>query len=63
VKTIGNFVGAILVGIGAIWCGQGAGYISGSFMTDDRKWMVIGAVVLCFGVGLLLWTNYRDRAA
>jgi hypothetical protein len=42
---------------------QGAGYIGGSFMTDDKKWLIIGAAVACLGASLLIWTNTRDRAA
>ena len=60
-KTVGNIVGAILVGVGGIWCGQGAGYIRDSFMTDDKKWLIIGAVFACLGTGLLIWTNSHNR--
>jgi hypothetical protein len=62
-KTVGNIAGAILLGVGGIWCGQGAGYIRDSFMTDDKKWLIIGAVVACLGAGLLIWTNSRDDLA
>ena len=61
-KGIGNAVGAILVAVGGIWWGQGAGYIRGSFMTANSKWLIIGAVVVLVGVALLIWTNSRDRA-
>jgi hypothetical protein len=61
-KTVGNAIGAILVAVGGIWWGQGAGYIRGSFMTANSKWLIIGAVVLWMGVALLIWTNSRNRA-
>ena len=62
-RTFGNAIGAILVAVGGIWWGQGAGYIRGSFMTADSRWLVTGAVVVVVGVALLIWTNSRDPAA
>jgi len=38
--------------VGAVWIGQGAGLIKGSFMTGSRTWLAIG--LLCLVVGLLL---------
>ena len=40
--------------VGGIWIGQGIGLIGGSFMTGEAIWAVIGAVVVLFGVALLL---------
>ena len=31
---------------GAVWIGQGLGYVKGSFMTGDMKWFWIGAVLV-----------------
>ena len=39
----------LLIAIGIIWSGQGAGWIPGSFMTGDRTWLVVGLVVLVAG--------------
>lgn len=47
-------VAAILGLIGIVWFGQGIGLIHGSVMTDDRKWAVIGALMV-FGAMGLLW--------
>jgi len=52
-------VGAIILLAGAVFAGQGLGYIPGSFMTGDTRWfwigsgMVVGGLVLG-GVALLL---------
>jgi hypothetical protein len=59
VRTVWNIFGAVLVAIGAVWSGQGAGYITGSFMTDDRKWLLIGVAVACCGAALLVRANTR----
>ncbi len=44
-------VGAIVIAVllllmGAVWIGQGLGYIKGSFMTGDMKWFWIGVVLI-----------------
>jgi hypothetical protein len=44
--------GAVLCVIGAIWFGQGVGWIGGSFMSGQAVWAVIGAVAILFGVTL-----------
>ena len=44
----------IIVGlalVGAVWIGQGLGLIRGSgFMTDDVRWVVVGAVLVVISV-------------
>jgi hypothetical protein len=45
-------IGGLAVLVGAVWVGQGAGLIKGSFMTGSRTWLGIG--LLCLVVGLLL---------
>ena len=47
-------VAALLVIVGAIWFGQGVGWISGSFMTGEAAWAVIGGVCVVAGVALAL---------
>jgi hypothetical protein len=39
--------------VGAVWIGQGVGWIGGSFMTGEGVWAVIGAVAILIGVALL----------
>ena len=51
----------IIVGlalVGAVWIGQGLGLIRGSgFMTDDVRWVVVGAVLVVISVvfGVIEW--------
>ena len=47
-------LGALLVLVGAVWFGQGVGWVGGSFMTGEAVWAVIGAVCIVAGVWLAL---------
>ena len=51
-RTIGLIIGALAVLVGAVWIGQGVGFIKGSFMTGSPTWLAIG--LLCLVVGLFL---------
>jgi hypothetical protein len=51
-------VGVLLALIGAVWTLQGSGVISGSGMSGQRLWLLIGLVALVAGI-LLLVTNAR----
>lgn len=54
-RTSVVIVGAILVVVGLVWTGQGAGYIGGSFMTGQSLWLYIGIAAICVGIGLAAW--------
>ena len=45
--------GVVLCIVGAVWFGQGVGWIGGSFMSGEAIWAVIGAIAIVFGVVLL----------
>ena len=46
-------VGALVVLLtGAVFAGQGLGYIPGSIMTGDMKWFWIGSAMVVVGVVL-----------
>ncbi|MCU1687320.1 MAG: hypothetical protein JWQ81_8059 [Amycolatopsis sp.] len=47
-------VGALLTLIGLVWTGQGAGIITGSVMSGEKQWFLIGLVCLVIGIGLLV---------
>lgn len=44
--------GVLLVLVGLIWVLQGAGVMSGSFMSGQKLWLGIGIVVGIVGLGL-----------
>ena len=45
-------VGALVLLTGAVFAGQGLGYIPGSIMTGDMKWFWIGSAMVVVGLGL-----------
>jgi Ca2+/Na+ antiporter len=54
VSVVRIVLGALLVVVGAVWFGQGVGWIGGSFMTGEAVWGVIGALCVIAGVWLAL---------
>jgi hypothetical protein len=56
-----RLVGAVLLGvIGAVWLGQGMGFLPGSVMTGDRFWAIAGLVAIGVGV-YLAWGAIHRR--
>jgi hypothetical protein len=53
-------VAVVLAVVGAIFIGQGLGYIGGSRMTNDPFWAVVGAAMILVAIGLTLMT-WRGR--
>ncbi|MBQ0977074.1 MULTISPECIES: hypothetical protein [Micromonospora] len=53
-------LGLLAVVIGAVWTVQGLGYVSGSVMTDQKIWAVIGPIVALVGL-VVLWLGLRSR--
>ncbi|GHG38788.1 MULTISPECIES: hypothetical protein [Amycolatopsis] len=45
--------GVVLVLVGAVWVLQGIGVITGSFMTGQKLWFLIGLVAFLVGVVLV----------
>jgi hypothetical protein len=55
-------IGFVLVAVGAIWIGQGLGLIrGGSFMVDDVRWAVAGAVIATVGIVLMIRAMHHRR--
>jgi hypothetical protein len=52
-------VGILLAVAGTVWMLQGLNVIQYGFMSGDRTWVVIGAVVLVAGLGLSWWAWSR----
>ncbi|MGV9212553.1 hypothetical protein ACTFTM_11910 [Micromonospora sp. RB23] len=53
-------LGLLAVVIGAVWTVQGLGYVSGSVMTDETLWVVVGPIVAVAGL-VVLWLGLRSR--
>ena len=47
---------------GAVFAGQGLGYIKGSYMTGDMSWFWIGGVMVVVGLALGLFGFVRRPA-
>lgn len=45
-------VGVLVLLVGAVFAGQGLGFIPGSFMTGDMKWFWIGSAMVVVGAAL-----------
>ena len=45
-------IGVLVLLAGAVFAGQGLGYIPGSVMTNDMKWFWIGSVMVVIGLAL-----------
>lgn len=54
-------VGALVLLAGAVFAGQGLGYIPGSFMTGDIHWFWIGSGMIVVGLALGAAALLRPR--
>jgi hypothetical protein len=52
VRTGVGVLGALVLLIGAVFTGQGLGYIKGSVMTGDMTWFWIGCGMIAVGLVL-----------
>jgi hypothetical protein len=52
VRVAIGVAGVLILLSGAVFAGQGLGYIRGSFMTGDIHWFWIGAVMVVIGLML-----------
>ncbi|HTO33660.1 MAG TPA: hypothetical protein VL202_21185 [Pararhizobium sp.] len=61
-KIFKNIAGILVILLGALWILQGANILTGSPMSGNREWLVIGAILIAFGLGLL-YENNRSTTA
>jgi hypothetical protein len=54
-------LGVLLVLVGAVWIGQGFGYIKGSFMTGQILWAEIGVLCLVAGSAVVGFSFLAGR--
>jgi len=59
VKTGLGVIAVLVLLVGAVFAGQGLGYIPGSVMTGDVKWFWIGSAMVVAGLALLAGTFLR----
>ena len=58
-KIVLRVVGILLVVFGCIWFLQGVSVLPGSFMTNQIRWAVYGAIAVVVGIGLLFAAKRR----
>ena len=52
-------IGVLVLLVGAVFAGQGLGYVPGSFMTGDMHWFWIGGAMVVLGLAILAATFVR----
>lgn len=55
-------LGVAAVVVGAVFTGQGANLIPGSFMTGQKTWLLVGVVLVVVGVVALIAAARRPRS-
>jgi hypothetical protein len=53
-RALGLSIAGVMVLVGALWTGQGLGWIGGSSMTGESSWAIIGPIVAGLGVALFI---------
>jgi len=59
-RTTTRVVGIVAIVLGALWVGQGLGYLPGSVMSGVRLWFWVGAALVLVGLALLLASRRRE---
>jgi len=57
-------LGVLILLAGGVWALQGAGFIPGSFMSNDPTWLWIGAITAVLGLGVLtfgIWSRHTPK--
>ncbi len=52
-------LGIVLLLVGILWILQGAGFVGGSFMTGQSRWLYIGIATAVLGAALFGWGARR----
>jgi predicted phage tail protein len=58
-RTTARVIGVIAILVGALWVGQGLGYLPGSVMSGVRFWFWVGAALVLVGLALLFAARRR----
>jgi hypothetical protein len=53
-RALGLAIAGLMVLVGALFTGQGLGWIGGSSMTGQDEWAIIGPVLAGLGVALAI---------
>jgi hypothetical protein len=53
-RALGLSLAGVMVLVGAVWTGQGLGWIDGSSMSGESTWAIVGPIVAGLGVALAI---------
>jgi hypothetical protein len=56
-KVFKNIAGIVIILLGGLWILQGSNIIPGMAMSGSGEWLVIGAMLVIFAIGLLYQNN------
>jgi MYXO-CTERM domain-containing protein len=59
-RTTARVIGIVAILLGALWVGQGLGYLPGSVMSGVRFWFWVGAALVLVGLALLFASRRRE---
>jgi hypothetical protein len=56
--------GIVVLLVGAVWAlqGLGAAFVPASAMTGETTWVVLGAVAVLVGLGLIWWSRKPNES-
>ncbi|MBD3916864.1 hypothetical protein IEZ25_19775 [Nocardioides hwasunensis] len=60
-RGLGIALGVLMVLVGALWTGQGLGWIGGSAMSGVEMWAIIGPILAGLGVALVITASRRPH--
>jgi hypothetical protein len=61
-KRAWNVIGVVLILAGSVFALQGLNVLPGTYMRGSTDWLVIGALMVVVGAGVLVVANRRTRA-
>jgi hypothetical protein len=66
-RIISTLIGVLMTLMGCVWVLQGLGKATGrmaqSFMMNDPKWAIYGAILALVGICQVIWSNTRQGKA
>ena len=61
-RVVSNLLGLLMIAMGGIWILQGLNIaFLESFMANDKRWALYGAILAAVGVCQVVWSNTRQR--
>ena len=60
-RVLGLLLAGLLVAVGVLWTLQGLGYVTGSSMSGQSYWAVVGPALAGLGVALAIVVVRRPR--